>query len=392
MPCSRSFPSSCARSSRSSSSSGPSSGLRSRRSSRAPSRDGLARLRAALLVVCVLLAAGVVGPAGAEVRLGFDDAADGTVIDSYYALLGPGFTFANPIGGSVYARTSLFNVTPDNVVSVVPAGIPAFNATLGAVDVTFGSGAGAPVREVAVQVAAVASLEPLGTPQNRPFMQVWDGYNQLRATVYFQGALPTNSLEVTPFETLRWALPACIPPCIAEAISRIRLSAQQTQPGPPIYALFDELVVNPDSCSNLLVINGEGSGPECDGTLVGQACTVWTCPTGYTAGADPVCQPGGTWSGPAICTADACYGEPMIPFGSSSGCAGLPNGSTCTTWSCDPGYEPLGSDPLCVDGGWSGDFGCYAVWGSVPVLPGGGAMVLAASLLATATGWLVRRR
>ena len=155
--------------------------------------------------------------------INFDNVADGTVINNAY----PGVTFSNPLGGDVYARSSIFNTTPNNVVSIFQTGLPPFYAFYGAVDAAFGT----PVTSVSIDAAAVASLEPLGTPQNRPFLQAFDGATLL-GTVFFSGALPTNPLEVTSFETLTFSAPS---------ITSIRFSSQQGQGGPNIWGLFDTL-------------------------------------------------------------------------------------------------------------------------------------------------------
>jgi len=70
---------------------------------------------------------------------------------------------------------------------------------------------------------------------------------------------------------------------------------------------------------------------------------------------------------------------------------GLPDGSACTTWSCDPGYVPIGDDPLCVDGGWSGSFGCYEA-SSVPAGDPPAHVLLRLLLGGLAVGALVREQ
>jgi hypothetical protein len=256
-----------------------------------------------------------VGSPAAAMLINFDAPADGTVIDNYYFLpLSTSVTFSNPppLNASIYARSSLATTSPGNVVSVLQTGGPQFNAYYGAVDATINTVLLDTVTIVSIRVAAVASGEPLGIPKNKPFMQVWDLGNVYLGQVNFAGALPTSPWQVTPFERLSFKLPPCVGGPIACAdygIGRVRLSSQQTQGGPPVYALFDDLELNPVTCSNLTVVNGDGSS--CNRTLYGDACSSWTCTAGYSrTGSDPVCV-NGAWSGPAICAAPTAV--PLLP-------------------------------------------------------------------------------
>ena len=238
------------------------------------------------------------------VLINFDAPADGTAIDTfYYNPLATSVSFSNPVGpASVYARATIFNTSPGNVVSVFPTGFPPFNALYGAVDGTLNRVLFDQIQSVTVMAAAVATGEPLGTPQNRPFLQAWDHNNVLLPTVYFQGALPTNSFEVTPFERLTISVPPCVGTpieCAGYGISKVRFSSQQNQSGPPIYALFDDFQWNPPVCS-----------------------------------------------------------APVIAHGNASSCAGTINTDTCTAWTCDPGYTPQGTNPVCSNGSWTGTFSC----------------------------------
>jgi hypothetical protein len=87
---------------------------------------------------------------------------------------------------------------------------------------------------VTISAAAVASLEPLGTPMNRPFLEAYGAADNFLGRVLFSGELPTCALCVTPFETLTVSSPTA-------NISKVRFSSQQSQPGPTIWALFDDL-------------------------------------------------------------------------------------------------------------------------------------------------------
>lgn len=267
-------------------------------------------MRAAFRAVSLSLltmGAVAVATAASAVKIDFDAPANGTVINNFY--FNPTATsvsFSNPVGGaSVYARSSSFNASPGNVVSVFQTGFPPFHALYGAVDGALNVVAPDQILTVSVMAAAVASLEPLGTPQNRPFLQAFDRNNQLLGTVYFQGALPTNPLQVTAFEKLTFSLPPCSgtpTQCSTYGIYKVRFSAQQTQPGPPIWALFDDFE--------------------------------WTSST--------------------------CVDAPVIPDGSGAACAGTGNGGSCSSWTCNPGFVRQGSDPVCSNGGWTGTYSCVA--------------------------------
>ena len=96
--------------------------------------------RALAVIGTVLsLAAG----SASAVLINFDDVADGTNINTQYSALG--VTFNNPAGvlpgipGSpnIWARSSVTNASPPNVVSVFQTGIPAFDARFGAVEAVF---------------------------------------------------------------------------------------------------------------------------------------------------------------------------------------------------------------------------------------------------------------
>jgi len=279
----------------------------------------------------------VTSPPASAVKIDFDAPADGTVIDNYYFQpLVTSVTFQNPVGpGSVYARASTFNTSPGNVVSIFPTGAPVVNAFFGAVDATFNVVLLDQILTVTVKAAAVASNEPLGIPMNRPFMQVFDQFDVLLGTVYFSGALPSNPSEVTPFERLTYSIPPCVGTpieCDGYGIGKVRLSSQQGAGGPPIFALFDDLEWNPPSCGAAPIANGNGSS-----------------------------------------------------------CAGTFYGDTCSTWTCDSGYVPNGSDPVCSSGAWTGTFNCSQL-PAVPLLPHAGHWILAALLTVPGAILLGRER
>ncbi len=170
-------------------------------------------------------------PAAESAVINFDDAPDGTVINTRY----PGVTFSNPVGGNIFARSG-FGAAPSspNVASVIGAGFPQFNACLGAVDATFAT----PVGSVSIDARPSAPVEFLGALTRRPFLQAFDASGALLTTVLYAGPLPTGGGAVGPTETLSFI-------STGNNISRVRFSTQT--PGcpvattPPVYGFFDNL-------------------------------------------------------------------------------------------------------------------------------------------------------
>jgi hypothetical protein len=88
----------------------------------------------------------------AQAAIDFDDATDGTVINTRY----PSVTFTNPIGGNIYARDgSGFAPSSPNVVSVFATGLPPFDARYGGVQARFST----PVR-VGWSASMLVPLDP----------------------------------------------------------------------------------------------------------------------------------------------------------------------------------------------------------------------------------------
>lgn len=191
----------------------------------------------AMIFVLFFCALGTAQNARAQANLiNFDDVPDGTVVDTVYAARG--VTFTNPVGGSVYARDgSGFAPSPPNVVSIFQTGLPDFYAFFGAVDATFST----PQLTVSIDARPVSTFEPLGTPFNRPFLEAYSGATFLGRVLY-QGALPTGVREVGPTETLTFT-------STTANITRVRFSVQQSQPGPRITGLFDNLSFSATVCT-----------------------------------------------------------------------------------------------------------------------------------------------
>jgi hypothetical protein len=185
------------------------------------------------LLVVALIGAHPVAHA-APTTINFDDAADGTVINTRY----PGVTFSNPngVGGNVniYARNgSGFAPSSPNVVSVFATGVPSFDARYGAVDGLFAT----PVGTVSIDARPVAPPEFAGSLSRKPFLQAFDSTGGLLGTVYYAGPLPTTGGGIGPAETLTFT-------SNSNNIAKVRFSTQN--PGspliyPPTYGLFDNL-------------------------------------------------------------------------------------------------------------------------------------------------------
>lgn len=156
--------------------------------------------------------------------INFDNVADGTVVNNAYA----GLTFSNPIGGDIYARSAPGAETPNNVVSVLATGIPAYSAYYGAVDVMFAT----LQSTVSIDASPMLLPEGLGEILNRPFLQAFDASNNLLGTVYYAGALPGVG-GIGPYETLSFTS--------TDNIAKVRFSVQQGAGGLNVYGFFDNL-------------------------------------------------------------------------------------------------------------------------------------------------------
>ena len=178
--------------------------------------------------------------------INFDDAADGTIVNTRY----PGVTFSNPSGGNIFARNgSGLAPSSPNVASVFGTGVPAFDARFGAADATFDT----PVGSVSIDARPVAPLEFPGSLIKRPFLQAFDASGNLLTTVYYLGALPTGSGQVGPTETLSYV-------STANNIKRVRFTSQnptQAPVAPATYGLFDNLYF---ASLYTLAANGAGGG------------------------------------------------------------------------------------------------------------------------------------
>jgi hypothetical protein len=161
----------------------------------------------------------------------FNDVGNGTVVGTRYA----GVTFANPLGGDIYAR-NLFN--PSNatngvsVFSTAASPTGDFNAQFGAVDATFDVAQGF----VSIDLSGILnSGDLLGNSPLHPFMEVYSGTTLLSKIFY---ANPLGSGEVGAYETLTYL-------SAVDNITRIRLSSQYDSTGssgPNPFAEFDNLV------------------------------------------------------------------------------------------------------------------------------------------------------
>ncbi len=159
-----------------------------------------------------------------ETLINFDDAANGTVVNTRYA----GVTFSNPLGGDIYARADIFAPSPGNVVSVFGTGLPEFDARWGAVQAHFAT----PMLTIRIDVRPVAPLEFLTPLTKRPFIQAFDAAGVYLGATYYAGALPTGVGEIGPLETLTYT-------STSANIAFARFSTQNPLDGTPTYGLFD---------------------------------------------------------------------------------------------------------------------------------------------------------
>lgn len=183
------------------------------------------------------------------ITINFDDVADGTVVNSQYAALG--VTFANPIGGNVFAQDGLtFAPSSPNVVSILNGGVDQFfDAMSGAVDATFST----PQQVVSIDARPVGPVEFLGTLQNRPFLEAYNGSTFLGRVLY-AGPLPTACcFAVGPTETLTFVSGTA-------NITRVRFSSQQSQSSIRTYGMFDNLTYGPPAAPGPIGVQFTGGG------------------------------------------------------------------------------------------------------------------------------------
>ena len=133
-----------------------------------------------LILLTALLAFAAVATEVSAGQINFDDAPDGTMINTRY----PGVTFNNPVGGNIFARSgSGFAPSSPNVASVFATGVPQFDARFGAVDATFAT----PVGSVSIDARPSAPVEFLGALTRRPFFEVYSTSGALIGQIYYAG-------------------------------------------------------------------------------------------------------------------------------------------------------------------------------------------------------------
>ena len=205
---------------------------------------------AVLSVLTMLAGSSNLAPAA---QITFDDVPNGTIIDTVY----PGVSFGCVAcsANHAFARdmqsfgTSAAASEP-NVVTLVPPQNPndpnssiftSFNASQGAVTVFFAT----PQKTVSIDARPQLPLEFFGTAQNKPFMEAYSSTVQNAST--FLGRVlyplnfgtggycqPANSACSGPWQTMTFA-------SASDNIVSLRLSSQISQPGPSVYADFDNL-------------------------------------------------------------------------------------------------------------------------------------------------------
>jgi len=170
------------------------------------------------------------GSATAAVTINFDTAADGAVIDTFYQLSN-GVTFANPLGGNIFARSGVA-ISPPNLVNLLGTGVPGFDAKTGAVDATFST----TVASVSIDTYPFVAIEAFDPAVRRPFLEAYDAAGTLLSKTLYTGPLPNPSGLVSgPTETLTVT-------STTNNIKRARFSSQFNQfDVVRTYAAFDNL-------------------------------------------------------------------------------------------------------------------------------------------------------
>ena len=177
----------------------------------------------------------------------FDDVANGTIIDTHY----PGVTFGCVVcaSGHAFARDmNTFGSTTAasglNVVTLVdPASstLTSFDTRSGAVSATFA----VPQRFVSIDARPQLPLEFLGSANNKPFLELYSSATQNSSTLIARVLYPLNfgdpgycspntSACGGTWQTLSFTSGS-------DNIVSIRISCQNSQPGPVVYGDFDNL-------------------------------------------------------------------------------------------------------------------------------------------------------
>src|SRR5882672_10240084 len=198
-------------------------------------------------------------------QINFDDVPNGTVIDNSY----PGVTFGCVActSGHAYARDmntfgSTTAATEPNVITLIDPGassVTSFNASYGAVTVVFAT----PQRTVSVQARPQLPLEYFGQGLNKPYLEAYSSTTQNSSTFLGRVLYPLNYGSGGycdtqsggcggPWQTLTFT-------SSSDNILSLRLSSQQSQGGPNVFADFDNLVfeVSEYVWSTLALLAGE---------------------------------------------------------------------------------------------------------------------------------------
>lgn len=199
-----------------------------------------------------LLAAALALTGGAPVKvraavIDFDDAPNGTIIDTRY----PGVTFGCVVctSGHAFARDmSAFGsssaASGQNVVTLMaPAesALTSFDTRNGALSATFA----VPQRTVSIDARPQLPLEFLGNANNKPFLELYSSAVQNASTLITRVVYPLNfgdpgycSPSVSAcggsWQTLSYT-------SSSDNIVSVRISCQNSQSGPPVYGDFDNL-------------------------------------------------------------------------------------------------------------------------------------------------------
>ncbi len=229
-------------------------------------------LLATVFTTLALLAAPCVSRAA---TIDFDDVPDGTVVDTFY----PGVVFSAAVieNVNVFAKADALAPSSSNVVS--PFSTQSyFRGTDGTIKAQFA----ASVREVRIDARPIvpAGYEILAPFTGRPYLQAFNAANQVLATIYYAGPLPTIENAIYPVETLTFR-------SASNNIAYVRFSTEVPATGVPCFAIFDNLRFGNVQTGPTFVVNtnddhDDGFATDADCTLreaIGAAAGYPSTPT-----------------------------------------------------------------------------------------------------------------
>lgn len=179
------------------------------------------------------------GPPRLLTWITFDDVPEGTMINTYYQDKGVTFSSVNTVSGNAYTSKWVekgvdnYVVTLHDATQVRSIGSPVFAADQGAVKASFSP----PKQKVSIEARGVESIEVLGAPDLKPFLEAFDAADNLLGKVFYP--YKYNEKDWGSWQTLTIERPTA-------DISYILFSSQANPPGRTwayggIYGIFDNL-------------------------------------------------------------------------------------------------------------------------------------------------------